>query len=92
MTIGFELNPYDPCVANNTINGKQLALVWHVNNIKASHVEEEVVTCMEKWLRKTYEHLLKDGSGKMKICREKVHDCLGMNFFSAEFHLSGAVF
>ena len=27
MTIGFELNPYDPCVANKTINGKQLTLL-----------------------------------------------------------------
>ena len=27
MTIGFELNPYDPCVANKTINGKQLTLI-----------------------------------------------------------------
>ena len=40
MTIGFELNPYDPCVANKIINGKQLTLAWHVDNIKASHVEE----------------------------------------------------
>ena len=44
MTIGFELNPYDPCVVNKTINGKQLTLVWHVNDIKVSHVEAEVVT------------------------------------------------
>ena len=69
MTIGFELNPYDPCVANKTINGKQLTLVWHVNDIKASHVEAEVVTCMAKCFRKTYERLFKDGSGKMKLCR-----------------------
>ena len=27
MTIGFELNPYEPCVANKTINGKQITLV-----------------------------------------------------------------
>ena len=47
MTIGFELNPYDPYVANKTINGKQLTLVWHVNDIKASHVEAKVVTRME---------------------------------------------
>ena len=33
MTIGFDLNPYDPCVANKTINGKQLTLVWHVDDI-----------------------------------------------------------
>ena len=71
MMIGFELNPYDPCVANKTINGKQLTLVCQVNDIKASHVEAEVVTCMEKWLRETYECLFKDGSGKIKLCRGK---------------------
>ena len=27
MTIGFELNPYDPCTANMIINRKQLTLV-----------------------------------------------------------------
>ena len=52
MMIWFELNPCDPYVANKTINGKQLTLVWHVDNIKASHVESEVVTHMAKWLRK----------------------------------------
>ena len=79
MTIGFELNPYEPCVVNNTINGKQLTLVLHVNDIQASHVEAEVVPLMAKWLRKTYERLFKDGFGKMKLCRGKVHDYLGMN-------------
>ena len=39
ITIGFELNPYEPFVANNTISGKQLTLVWHVDDIKASHIE-----------------------------------------------------
>ena len=67
MTIGIELNPYDPCVANKTINGKQLTLVWHVDDIKASHVEAEVVTHMAKWLRKTYKLIFKDGSGKMEL-------------------------
>ena len=79
MTIGFDLNPYDPCVANNTINGKQLTLVWHVNYKKASHVEAKVVTRMDTWLRKTCERIFKDGSGKMKLCRGKIHDYLGMN-------------
>ena len=34
---------------------------------------------MAKWQRKTYERLFKDGSCNMKLCREKVHDYLGMN-------------
>ena len=74
MRIGFELNPYDPCIANKTINGKQLTLVWHFSNIKASHVEAEVVTRIEKCLRETYKRLFKDGSSKTKLCREKNHD------------------
>ena len=53
MTIGFDLNPYNPCIAKNIVNGKQLTLVGHVDDIKASHVEEKVVTHMAKWLRKT---------------------------------------
>ena len=59
MTIGFKLNPYDSCVANKTINGNQLTLVWHVNNIKAIHVEAEVVTRMAKLLRKNTNVYLK---------------------------------
>ena len=79
MTIGFELNPYDPCVANKTINGKQLTLVWHVDDINVRHVEAEVVTRMEKWLRKTYKRLFKDRSSKIKLCRGKNHDYLCTN-------------
>ena len=79
MTIGFELNPYDPCVANKIINRKQLTLVWHVDDIKARHDEEEVVTRMVKWLRKAYERLFKDGSVNMKLCRGKVHYYLGIH-------------
>ena len=48
MTIGFNMNPYDPCAANKTINGKQLTLVWHADDIKSSHVEAEVVTRLFK--------------------------------------------
>ena len=36
--IGFELNPYDLCVANKDINGKQCTIVWHVDDNKISHV------------------------------------------------------
>ena len=38
--IGFEVNPYDPCVANRMVNGKQHTIVWHVDDLKCSHVEK----------------------------------------------------
>ena len=34
---GFEVNPYNPCVANKKVRGTQMTVVWHVNNMKISH-------------------------------------------------------
>jgi Reverse transcriptase (RNA-dependent DNA polymerase) len=36
-SIGFKINPYDPCVANRTVKGKQHTVTWHVDNLKSSH-------------------------------------------------------
>ena len=49
-SIGFVLNPYDPCVANKIFDGTQLTVVWHVDDLKVSHVEAGVVTIMSVWL------------------------------------------
>ena len=35
----FHINLYDPCVANNMINDKKMTSVWHVKNLKVSHVD-----------------------------------------------------
>ena len=40
---GFKINKYDPCVANNFVNGKQITIVWHVDDLKISHVQTKVV-------------------------------------------------
>jgi hypothetical protein len=40
---GFHTNPYDSCVANKLIDGKQLTVVWHVDDLKVSHVDPKVV-------------------------------------------------
>ena len=45
-SIGFELNPYDPCVANKIVDGAQLTVVWHVDDLKVIHVDPGVVTRM----------------------------------------------
>lgn len=41
--LGFELNPYDVCIANKIINGKQCTIAWHIDDNKISHVEQCVV-------------------------------------------------
>ena len=40
---GFTVNPYDQCVANKQINGKQCTIIWHVDNLKISHMSENIV-------------------------------------------------
>ena len=41
--IGFEINPYDPCVANITIHSSQMTVCWNVDDLKVSHKEESVI-------------------------------------------------
>ena len=72
---GFELNPYDLCVANKIINGKQMTLTWHVDDMKISHVSPDEVTKMIEFLKSKYAN---DGIGVMKVSRGKVHEYLGM--------------
>ena len=36
---GFKLNKYDKCIANKIINRKQCTIIWHVDNLKISHVD-----------------------------------------------------
>ena len=40
---GFKVNPYDICVANKTVKGKQFTVLWHVDDLKISHVDTPVV-------------------------------------------------
>ena len=40
---GFEMNPCDRCVANKEVKGKQMTIAWHVDDVKMSHDEDEVL-------------------------------------------------
>lgn len=72
---GFTVNPYDPCVANKDIDGKQFTLVWHVDDVKMSHEDPKQIDVFVDWLRDTYED---EEIGKIKVSRGKVHNYLGM--------------
>ena len=75
----FKFNPYDPCVANRMINGKQHTIRFHVDDLMSSHVDKKVNDNFHKWLNKNY------GSyGEVKATRGKKHDYLGMNFDFSE--------
>jgi hypothetical protein len=40
---GFKLNPYNPCVANKIIEGKQITVCFHVDDCKLSHEHPKVI-------------------------------------------------
>ena len=70
---GFSFNPYDPCVANKEVNSSQQTVVFHVDDLKSSHVDSKVNDDFEVWLNKKYgEH------GKVATKRGKIHEYLGM--------------
>jgi hypothetical protein len=70
------INPYDPCVANRIINGKQQTVLWHVDDLRVSHVDPEVNTEFGRWLTSKY--------GDCKEHRGKHHEYLGMDFDYSE--------
>jgi hypothetical protein len=70
---GFKINPYDWCVANKTIQGKQCTILWHVDDIKVSHVESSVVDNMLELFKAEY-----GKEAPLTITRGKVHEYLGM--------------
>jgi hypothetical protein len=47
---GFKLNPYDGCVANKIVDGKQVTICFHANECKISHVCTKVVDEAIEWL------------------------------------------
>jgi hypothetical protein len=54
MKRGYVLNPYDSCVANQTVEGYQFTIVWHVDDLKLSLILETVVNEEIKCLESIY--------------------------------------
>ena len=44
------INPYDHCVANKIIKGKQCMVLWNVDNLKISLVDKYIVEGIIKFL------------------------------------------
>jgi hypothetical protein len=84
---GFKMNPYDPCVWNQNIRGKQCEICFHVDNCKISHKSTKVLDRIIKWLRQDFEKVFEDGSGKLKVHQGKVHEYLSMTLDFSTKHL-----
>jgi hypothetical protein len=82
---GFEINPYDFCVANKTINAKQCTIVWHVDDLKISHVDYNAVTTILNLLDAKYGQEIVGGKrAPITINRGKIHEYLGMTLDYSE--------
>ena len=75
---GFEINPYNWCVANKILNGKQITIVWHVDNLKISHEDHKVVTELINKIDFKYGKDARGNKVPLTIQQGKVHEYLGM--------------
>jgi hypothetical protein len=78
-TVGFQFNPYDPCIANRKVNGSTHTIKFHVDDLKSSHIDPTVNDQFLKWLNQKYGQY-----GEVKATRGKIHDYLGMTFIYYE--------
>ena len=70
---GFTLNAYDSCVATKYVDGQQCTITWHVDDLKISHVDEQVVRSIIQKIQDTFgQHL------ELSMHIGKRHDYLGM--------------
>jgi hypothetical protein len=71
---GHEINPCNWCLAYKMVDGKQCTVLWHVDDLKMSHMDPAVVESLLD--------LLNDGVcsklSPLVTTRGKTHDCLGM--------------
>ena len=80
---GFEANPYDSCVVNKMINDKQCTTLWHVDHLKISHYNPEIVTSVIDMIEAEF-----GKEAPLTKTRGKVHEYLGT---SIDFLTEGKV-
>ena len=66
---GFMIIPYDRCISNSTIYGKQCTIDWYVDDNKVSHVDEYVNTRIIEEIAESF--------GEITASRGKKHKFLG---------------
>ena len=61
-SLGFTINPYDPCVANKIVNGLQMTFCWHINNLLIGHAKPNTITHFLDWLARVIGHGIMAGN------------------------------
>ncbi len=66
---GYKINPYDGCMANKVIKGKQVTICFHIDDCNNTIA----------WLRVKYKSIFEDVLGQMKVHSGSTHKYLGMS-------------
>ena len=51
---GIKTNPYDTCVANEIINGKQITVTWNVYDLKVPNKDPSQITTFACYVSSIY--------------------------------------
>ena len=70
--LGFAPNPYEPCWHNKTVDGYQLSVIFHVDDLKISHRDPAVVDSFIRLVNAEY-----GKEAPLTVKRGKVHVYLG---------------
>ncbi len=70
---GFVVNPYDSWVMNKMTDGKQCTVLWHVDDLKISHVNCNVIEGVLARLNERY-----GKENPLTVTRGDIHEYLGM--------------
>ena len=76
-SIGFEINPYDPFVANKNIGIPLMKTTWHVDELKVPRMDAFGINKSSMWLEVTHRE-------NLTVHSVKVHDYLVMDLHYLE--------
>ena len=71
--MGFEINRYDPCVANKMVKGTHMTIRWHVDDLMMSHLSHDEIMKVVQGIKDIY------GENPVETVGT-AHEYLGMMF------------
>ena len=71
----FSINPYNPCVPNAIIKGKQMTVTWYVDNLKVSHEDPAEITKFANYLAVIYGKKLTQAHSYMQSVKMVIFTC-----------------
>ena len=81
--MGYQINEYDWCVMNKSVNDKKCIILWHVNNLNMLHIYSDVFSSPLSEIDAEYGNIT-----KMTITQGKINNNIGMTI---NYSLTGKV-